>query len=219
MVALLLAFSMTACKATGRESAGSSGTEGSGGSSSATASTGTAVSSADIDLEFTARDLEVGYEESAATKISLDGNSASITGSGASETGGAVTITAAGSYVVSGSLDDGQLVVNAGENDKIQIILNGVSIHCEDHAALYIKQADKVFLTLAEGSDNTLTDGTTYTLNADDDSNVDGVIFSKADLTINGGGSLTVTASYKHGIVSKDDLVITGGVFALMFCI
>ena len=209
--ALLLAVSITACKATDRGSADSSGTEGSTVSGSTTAAAGTAVSAADIDLEFTARDLEVGYEESTAVKITLNGSGASVTGSGASAADGAVTITAAGTYVVSGTLDDGQLIVNAGENDKVQIVLNGASIHCEDHAAIYVRQADKVFLTLAEGTENALSDGTDYVLSADEESNVDGVIFSKADLTINGGGSLTVAASYKHGIVSKDDLVITGG--------
>lgn len=134
----------------------------------------------------------MGYKESTAVKITLNGSGASVTGSGASAADGAVTITAAGTYVVSGTLDDGQLIVNAGENDKVQIVLNGASIHCEDHAAIYVRQADKVFLTLAEGTENALSDGTDYVLSADEESNVDGVIFSKADLTINGGGSLTV---------------------------
>ena len=209
--ALLLAVSMTACKATHRGSADSSGKEGGTVSDGTTAAAGTAVPAADIDLEFTARDLDVGYEESTVVKITLNGSGASVTGSGASAADGAVTITAAGTYVVSGALDDGKLVVNAGENDKVQIVLNGASIHCEDYAAIYIRKADKVFLTLAEGTENVLSDGTDYVLSADEESNADGVIFSKADLTINGGGSLTVTASYKHGIVSKDDLVITGG--------
>jgi hypothetical protein len=73
-----------------------------------------------------------------------------------------------------------------------------------------ITQADKVFLTLAGGSENILTDAVSYQLTVDD-SSVDAAVFSKADLTINGDGALTVNGSCKHGIVSKDDMVITGG--------
>lgn len=106
------------------------------------------------------------------------------------------------------------MVVDAADTEKVQIVLQNVSIDCSDHAALFIKQADKVFLTLAEGTENTLSSGSSYAL-GDDDSNVDGVIFSRADLTMNGSGSLAVNAAYKHAVVSKDDLVVTGGQYAI----
>ncbi len=183
---------------------------GGGGDSSQTASTGETQTDAALDVDFTARDLDVGYDESTATRVTLSGDSIVVSGAGASASGSVLTITEEGVYLLTGSLDNGQIVVDAADTAKIQIVFDNVSIHCEEHAPLFIRQADKVFLTLAEGSENTLTDGESYVL-PDEDSNVDGVIFSRADLTINGGGALNITASYKHGIVSKDDLVITGG--------
>ncbi len=132
----------------------------------------------------------------------------------ASQKDGVVTIQQEGTYLVSGTLENGQLVVDAADTEKVQIVLQNVSIDCSDHAALFIKQADKVFLTLAEGTENTLSSGSSYAL-GDDDSNVDGVIFSRADLTMNGSGSLAVNAAYKHAVVSKDDLVVTGGQYAI----
>ncbi|WP_018213055.1 carbohydrate-binding domain-containing protein [Desulfitobacterium hafniense] len=167
------------------------------------------TSSAEFDLNFSARDLDVGFDEGTATQITLSDSGIEVAGSGAEAEGETVIITQEGTYVLSGSLPDGQIIVDAPDTDKIQLVLRGVSIHNEDHAALYIKEADKVFITLAADSQNTLSDGTEYVQR--DEVNVDGVVYSKADLTINGGGSLNVIGSYKHGIVSKDDLVITGG--------
>lgn len=95
-----------------------------------------------------------------------------------SQKDGVVTIQQEGTYLVSGTLENGQLVVDAADTEKVQIVLQNVSIDCSDHAALFIKQADKVFLTLAEGTENTLSSGSSYAL-GDDDSNVDGVIFSE----------------------------------------
>ncbi len=173
-----------------------------------------AVSPMGIDISFSARDLDVGYDESTATKIALAQDGSAVTGEGASVSGNTVTISGAGVYLLSGELHDGQIVVDSAQSDKIQLVLDGVSICCKDHAAIYVKQADKVFITLAPDSQNTLSDQTDYALVEGED-NVDGVIFSKEDLTINGSGALTVTANYKHGIVSKDDLVITGGTYTV----
>ncbi|CDX01141.1 hypothetical protein SDC9_09904 [bioreactor metagenome] len=167
------------------------------------------TSSAEFDLSFSARDLDVGFDEGTATQITLSDSGIEVAGSGAEAEGETVNITQEGTYVLSGSLPDGQIIVDAPDTDKIQLVLRGVSIHNEDHAALYIKEADKVFITLATDSQNTLSDGTEYVQR--DEVNVDGAIYSKADLTINGGGSLNVIGNYKHGIVAKDDLVITGG--------
>lgn len=111
------------------------------------------------------------------------------------------------------TLTDGQIVVNAGETDKMQLVLKGADITSSTSAAIYALQADKVFLTLAEGTENTLTNGGEYV--AIDDNNIDGVIFAKTDLTLNGSGSLTLNAQAGHGVVSKDDLVITGGSYTV----
>jgi hypothetical protein len=166
-------------------------------------------SQVEVDKEFTARDLDIGYEESTAVLIALKGDSTEVSGDGAKAEGNIVTISDEGTYVLSGTLMDGQIVVDAEDTDKVQLVLNGVTLSSADNAPIYIKNADKVFITLAEGSENTLTDGAERVQS--DDSNVDAVIFSKADLTINGSGVLNITGNYKHGIVSKDDLIITGG--------
>ena len=173
-----------------------------------------AISADEIDTSVSKADQDASYDESSATKISLSGSSASISGDGASEKDGTITIQQEGTYVVTGTLNDGRIVVQAADTHKVHIVLKGASIYCADHAALFIKQADKVFLTLADGSENTLGSGSSYHL-SDEDSNVDGVIFSRADLTLNGSGKLTVNAKYKHAIVSKDDLIVTGGAYAI----
>jgi hypothetical protein len=164
-----------------------------------------------VDTTFKANDLEVGYEDSTATHITLNGSSIEVSGDGASAKDGVLTISSEGTYVIAGTLTDGQIVVDAKDSDKLQIVLNGVSITCADNAPIYIKNADKVYITLAEGTENTLTDKTEYVQT--DDNTVDGVIFSEADLTLNGEGTLNITANYKHGIVSKDALAITGGIY------
>lgn len=172
------------------------------------------VSYSYINTEFDSDDLEIGYDETSAVNIKLNKTSAEISGKGANTDGSVVTITDEGVYVVSGELSNGRLVVDAGKKKDIRIILNGAKITCDDNAPLYIKQADKVIITLDENSENVLTDGASY-LNDEDDSNVDGALFSRSDLTINGSGKLTVNANYKHGIVCKDDLVIAGGDYNL----
>lgn len=176
--------------------------------------TASSVSYSYINTEFDSDDLEIGYDETSAVNIKLNKTSAEISGKGANADGSVVTITDEGVYVVSGELSNGRLVVDAGKKKDIRIIFNGAKITCDDNAPLYIKQADKVIITLDENSENVLTDGASY-LNDEDDSNVDGALFSRSDLTINGSGKLTVNANYKHGIVCKDDLVIAGGDYNL----
>ena len=164
-----------------------------------------------MDLEFTARDLDVGYEESTAVQVTLSDSGIQVSGDGAEADGTTLTIKEEETYVISGSLSSGQIVIEADDSAKIHLVLNGVSVRCENSAALLIRGADKVFVTLAEGSENTLESGSEAP--SGEAENVDSVIFSRSDLTLNGSGSLTINAGYKHGIVSKDDLVITGGVY------
>lgn len=166
-------------------------------------------------LRFTDRDLDPSYDEATATKIVLDGSGASVTGEGATADGSTVTISADGTYVVSGTLADGQIVVNLpGDEDKAQIVLDNANIHNEDGPAIQIDQADKVFLTLADGSSNALSDGADYAL-AEGEDEPYAALYSKDDLTINGSGALEVTGNYRHGIASKDDTVITGGAISV----
>lgn len=157
---------------------------------------------------FTSNDQNTAW--TAATTITLSGDTATVSGSGAYANGGSVTIASAGYYDVTGTLTDGSLIVDAGKNAKVFLRLNGVTITCSDDAAIRVDQADKVFLTLAEGTENTVTSGETYSEAALADK-TDGAIFAHDDLTINGSGALTVTAAYKHGIAANDSLRITGG--------
>ena len=174
-----------------------------------------AMSDAAIDITdmFTKRDLAGTYDESEAVKITLSGKTAACNSSNVQIEDGVVTIKAAGVYVLSGTLTDGTIVVDAGDDDKVQLVLDGVSIMAADYAAIYAKNADKVFVTLAEGAENSLTVSGDYVQT--DDNNVDAVIFAKCDLTLNGTGSLTVKDNTGHGIVSKDDLVVTGGTYTI----
>lgn len=160
--------------------------------------------------QFTANDLKADWDISRATKITLNGEDGTVVGNGAYIVDGDVHIVYAGSYVISGELKDGSILVEADGDDKVWILLNGVSLHCEDNAAILVEQAEKVFLTLAEGTENVVSSGGTYTEKAVE-TGIDGTIYSRDDLTINGAGNLRVTAQYQHGIVCNDDLVFTGG--------
>jgi hypothetical protein len=165
----------------------------------------------DKDDLFSDRDLSGDYKESDCKTITLSDNGSSSDGKGVKIDGNTITITKKGDYILSGSLSDGMIIVDVDDSDKVQLVLNGVDINSDTSSAIYVKQADKVFVTLAEGADNTLSNGGEFT--AIDDNNIDAVIFSKDDLTLNGTGSLTINSPAGHGVVSKDDLVITNGTY------
>ena len=158
---------------------------------------------------FTDRDMEIGYDEETSARITLSGSSASSDSDAVQISGSTVTITDEGTYLLSGTLDDGMIVVNAEDTDKVQLVLDGVGITSSTSVAIYVLEADKVFITTTSGSENTLANGGEYV--AIDDNNIDAVIFAKSDLTLNGAGNLTISAAAGHGIVSKDDLVLTSG--------
>ncbi len=162
---------------------------------------------------FTERDKETEYSEDGSVHIEFSGTSATASSDSVKISGSTVTITEEATYIISGTLDNGMIVVNADENAKPQIVLNGVNVTSATSAALYILEADKVFVTLAEGTSNSLANGGIFT--AIDENNIDAAVFSKQDLTFNGSGSLTVTSPAGHGIVCKDDLVFTGGSYTI----
>ena len=162
---------------------------------------------------FNDRDLDASYSEADAIPIVLSGSEISCSSNAVEISGTTATIRKAGIYLLSGMLEDGSIIVDAEKTDKIQLVLNGVSIHSEAFAPIFVRQADKVFVTLADGTKNSLANGGSFT--PDGDTNVDAVIFSKDDLTINGIGTLTITSPGGHGIVSKDSLRITGGTYAV----
>lgn len=169
---------------------------------------------ANMDFEYTKRDMDASYDAASATKVLLDTDGTSVEGEGAAAEGSVVTVSAAGTYVLSGELSDGCIVVAALDDAKVQLVLDDASIHCENGPAIRVDSADKVFVTLAEGSRNVLSDGAVYQL-AEDEDEPNAVLYSKADLTLNGSGSLEVTGSYAHAVNSKDDLVVTGGSYAV----
>ena len=163
---------------------------------------------------FTTNDQNGSWDTTGAAAITLTGDGASISGNGAYVYDGNVVIAEAGRYVFSGNLEDGSIIVDAHDSSKVWIPLDAVAFNCSDDACIQVDQADKVFLTLAEGSQNILTSGSVYSDTALSDG-TDGAIFAHDDLTINGSGSLTVTAQYSHGISANDDLVITGGTITI----
>ncbi len=180
---------------------------------------GNNVSSVETDVSFamtdedmfTDRDCRTEYEKNESINILLKGDGVECNSSSVKIEGTTVTITKDGTYVLSGTLNDGMIIVNTAETDKPQLVFDGVNINSSTSAAVYVLEADKVFVTLAEGSENSLSNGGEFV--AIDENNIDAVVFSKQDLTFNGGGTLNVTSPAGHGIVSKDDLVFTGGVY------
>ena len=178
-----------------------------------TASTGSAIDVIPSDEMFTDRDGRSEYDASNAVTVKLADGGSNATSASVKISGSTVTISAAGTYIISGSLSDGQIKVDAGDQDKIQLVLNGVDITSKSSAAIYVKSADKVFITLEKGSENTLSCVGEYI--AIDENSIDAVIFAKDDISFNGEGALTINAKYGHGIVSKDDLVMTGGTYII----
>ena len=166
--------------------------------------------SATGSVYFTNNDLNGTWESGRATVITLKGDRATVSGSGAYVYNGDVIINGTGLFTISGTLDDGSIVVDAHKTSKVWVKLDGAQIRCSDSAAFRVEQADKVFLTLAEGSENLIESGSEFSAEAVAD-NVKGALFSRDDLTINGSGALTVRSGYRHAIAVNDDLVITGG--------
>lgn len=221
LAALLLLSAVVASGCGTTNTAATSGTSNSSGTAGATNASGTSGAAA-VELASLQADELVAYDEydddvswsaESSTQIALNGSSAAVSGAGASLNGSTVTISAAGTYVLSGKLS-GSVVVDAGKDDLVHLVLNGAEISNASGPAIHSKQADKTVLTLAEGTENSLIDGASYA-NAEEEDAPTAALFSQDDLTINGTGKLTITASYKDGITSKDDLKIVGGTLAI----
>lgn len=156
-------------------------------------------------------DYTTDWESDNPIYIDLNGTEASFDSSASvASSGGTVTIRTAGVYVLSGSLEDGQIIVDAEDSGTVRLVLNGVDINNNSSSAILIKNADSTIITLAEGTENELSDGESYE-SVDNSGEPNGTIFSKDDLTINGTGSLKVQANYNNAIVSKDELRIMEG--------
>lgn len=157
------------------------------------------------DDMFSDRDMKGEYSADEAVKITLADGGISSSSDSVKINGSTVTLTEEATYIVSGELTDGQIVVEGSDTAKLQIVLNGVKINSETSAPIYVKTADKVFVTLADSTENELSNGGEFV--STDENNIDAVIFSKQDMTFNGSGTLTVNSPAGHGIACKDDLV------------
>ncbi len=176
----------------------SAATASASGSGAAVVTTAAVSSNGAIDTSelFSKRDLKQSADLSEATAYTVsDGKD--------------VSITAEGVYVLSGSAKNVTIVVDAGDEDKVQLVLDGLNVTNDDSPVIYVKNADKVFVTTAEGTENTLS--VTGTFTADGSTNTDAVIFSRDDLVLNGLGTLNISST-DNGVSCKDDLKITGGV-------
>ena len=160
---------------------------------------------------FTERDFDIGYSD--FETITLSGSTASTSASGVTVEGNTVKITEAGTYLLTGELN-GQIVVDLpGTEDKVQLVLDNVTITNDSSAAIYVLNADKVFVTTTAGSVNKISNTCAFVQT--DENEVDGAIFSKEDIVFNGAGTLNVYSKQGHGIVSKDDLKITSGTYVI----
>lgn len=194
LAALLITGTAAGCGMSGSDS---SGKENSGDTGTSADSFGqTDFSQTDADM-FTDRDYETDYDESSSVHIELNGSTAEADSDSVQISGSTITITEEATYIISGTLDDGMIIVDAPDTAKLQLVFDGADINSETSAPLYIPEADKVFVTLAEGTENTLSNGGTYT--AIDDSNIDSAIFSRQDLTLNGSGNAASESSDSWG--------------------
>ena len=175
------------------------------------------TSGTSVNVSYSDFDENVQGDSNVCT-IVFDGNSAAVTGNGAEVVKGDCTqvkITSGGTYSIAGETENGQIYVEAGEN-QVHLILNGVSLHCEKSAPIYVNNGKKTVVTLADGKENTLTDGKSYEYSVEEKDETSGEIkgepnaalFSKKALTINGTGTLRVKSNFNNGIGCKDELKI-----------
>lgn len=179
----------------------------SAGCSSQTASASTTTSAEVGDNAYT------DWKSGTYTTIKLSDTSASVDGDGAAASGSTVTISKAGTYVISGNLSDGSIIVDSSGDGTVRIVLNGATIHSETSSPIYVKQAGKTMISLEAGTTNTVSDGSTRTYTDTANQEPDATIFSKDDLVFNGTGSLTVKANAGDGIKSKDSLIMVEGTY------
>ena len=207
IMAIIMALILAACSTeanTSDSSAGSStdkktSTTASTAVSSATGTNALLTSgtdSADTDELFTKRDLNQTPDLDEAEYITV-------------ESGKIYTISEAGVYVFSGTATNTTIKVEADKEDKVQLVLDGLSITNEDFPAIYVVSADKCFITTS-GSNSLKVTGS---FSADGSTNTDAVIYSKDDLVLNGTGKLEIVSNYGNGISGKDDIKITGGTY------
>lgn len=144
-----------------------------------------------------------------AVSITLADNASVSSGEGVSISDNTVTISKAGTYILNGSLSDGKIELSVGENDVVRLILNGVNINNTTDSAIKMSSGKKLILTLADGTENTVSDGTSYS----DTETADATVYSDGSITLNGKGTLNLSANYENGLKAKDNMIIVSGTF------
>ncbi|MBT2586596.1 carbohydrate-binding domain-containing protein [Arthrobacter sp. ISL-95] len=209
VAAVALAISLAGCSTATTSSTSTSSTSSDSGTTTTNQQAVTA-GTIEEDTHYDSDDLT--WDAATEVAISLADGGSKVTSSastGVAVDGNTVTISAAGTYHLSGSLSDGRIVVAAGEQDTVRIILDGVELGNSSGSPFVVQSADEAIVYLEDGSTNTLTDATTYADQSEDAPNA--ALYSMADLTIAGTGSLTVNGKSNDGIVSKDGLVMAAG--------
>ena len=148
---------------------------------------------------------------SSAISVRLKDNGSSADGDGVLIDGNIITVTKAGCYVFSGNLSNGQLRVETTDNAAVTLVLSGVTVHNDCTAPLFVRKAENVLLTLADGTQNTFSDGADRVYEDEENQEPSGTIFSKSDLVLGGEGTLCVNAAFADGIVSRDGLTVESG--------
>jgi hypothetical protein len=169
------------------------------------------ITDSTTSVEYDSDDVDSSLSSSRMSYIALEGDSITLDGGGATVDGSRITIMSAGMYSISGTLDDGQIIVDTEDKETVRLILNAVDITCSRSAPIYVINAEKTVITLADGTENHIKDGESYIFEDTESDEPNAAVFSNDDLTINGNGTLIVSANYNNGIQSNDDLKITGG--------
>lgn len=208
-VALVSTLALAGCSAGTTASSSTSTTTTTSSSSAAatavaTASGATVASVISYDTHYDADDLTWDV----STEVTIDLSNPTAT-DGVTVENGVITITAAGNYRLTGTLADGQVVVAAGDEDVVRLILDNASITNSDGAAIDAESANETIIYTEAGTTNTVTDGSTYAATGEEDP--DAALYARTDLTLAGEGTLTVTGNYGDGIASVDGLTIAGG--------
>lgn len=164
-----------------------------------------------ITSGITKEDTDVTHADDAENyRVSITGNFTvtSDTSDGVTQSGSVYTITKAGEYTVAGLLSEGQLIVDAGDEDEVTIVLNGTSITCSSGSPIYVKNASEVKIKSEENSFNEVIDKRAEATEDSSDDAGNAAIYATCDLKLVGKGALVVTGNYNNGIQSKDDLSI-----------
>lgn len=211
LTVLLSISSLTACTLQTSNTAGSDNTALTTSSKTTSGYTPDKTAGTGLSVKYDSTDMDTGWSSDSSTKITFFSGTIDGYGEGIVINKNIVTITSAGTYIISGTISDGRIIVDTKDEQPVRLVLNGADITCMESAPIYISSAEKAVLILPEGTNNNITDGKNYVAGNDEADEPDSAIFSKSDLTINGTGSLTINANYKNAITSKDELKIMSG--------